>query len=211
MAFEDYQRLPKASGVYLLTCVANGKQYVGASVDIKMRVGTHFYRDYKKYPWREFYQDIGKYGFDGFSMEVLELCDRNIMLEREQYYYDKFQPVYNFARPVKCPLELPEVIELSQSRSNSDEAIERRRELYNSPKYKELFRSLHKDGYNAMKPCSAYTKSGERVASFRSLAEAARWVDEVVPQYKAKNKTSKVKAVCDGERKIAFGFVFKYD
>lgn len=211
MAYEDYKKLPKVSGVYLLTCNANGKQYVGSSVDIKMRVGTHFYRDFKKFPWREFYQDIGKYGFDGFSMEVLELCDRNDMLEREQYYYDKLQPVYNFARPVKCPFELDEVKRLAKSTEKYHKSVELRRERYNTPEYKELFRSTHKEGYNAMKPCSAYTKEGEKVASFRSLAEASRWVEVVAPQFKAKNKTSKVKAVCDGERPTAFGYVFKYD
>lgn len=211
MAYEDYKLLPRKCGVYLLTCNVNGKQYVGASVDVKMRVGTHFYRDFKHYPWRDFYQDVAAYGFDGFTIKVLELCDHDVLLQREQYWYDLLQPVYNFARPVECPLALPSVKQLAKSTDNYKLMVDRRRELYNSPEYKEKFRSMHQVGYNAMKPCSAFSKDGELLASFRSLAEAARWVEEVAPQFKAKNKTSKVKAVCDGERPTAFGFVFKYD
>lgn len=212
MAIEDYRKLARfCTGVYLLTCDANGKQYVGASVDIKMRVGTHFYRDFHKYPWREFYQDIAKYGFDGFTIEVLETCEREHLLEREQFWYDKIKPVYNFARPVECPFNLLEVRRFSKSTENYEKAVARRKELYNTPEYKEKFRSMHQVGYNAMKPCSAFTLEGEKVASFRSMSEAARWVEANLPQYKGKNKVSRIKDVCDNERHTAFGLIFKYD
>lgn len=212
MSFEDYNKLKfRQTGVYLLTCDSNGKQYIGSSVDIKMRVGTHFYRDFKHYPWREFYQDIAKYGFDGFSITVLELCDRDQLISREQYWYDQLKPVYNFARPVVCPFDLSEVRKLSIERSNTPEKVAERKRLFNTDKYKDIFRyEAHATGYNAIKACDAYTKDGELVGSFRSLAEAARWVEEVAPEFRAKNKVSKVKSVCDGERRSAFGYVFKY-
>jgi group I intron endonuclease len=36
-----------------------------------------------------------KYGYSGFSLEVLEYCEKNEALEREQFYLDSFKPEYN--------------------------------------------------------------------------------------------------------------------
>ena len=36
-----------------------------------------------------------KYGFNNFSFEILEYCDKNILLEREQYYLNLLKPDYN--------------------------------------------------------------------------------------------------------------------
>lgn len=36
-----------------------------------------------------------KYGFSNFTLEILEYCDKNNVLEREQYYMDILKPQYN--------------------------------------------------------------------------------------------------------------------
>lgn len=36
-----------------------------------------------------------KYGFSNFSLEILEYCDRDNVLQKEQYYLDLLKPVYN--------------------------------------------------------------------------------------------------------------------
>ena len=36
-----------------------------------------------------------KYGYGGFSLEILEYCDRDKVIEREQYYIDLLKPEYN--------------------------------------------------------------------------------------------------------------------
>lgn len=35
------------------------------------------------------------YGFSNFTLEILENCKKNNVLEREQYYIDLFKPEYN--------------------------------------------------------------------------------------------------------------------
>jgi len=35
------------------------------------------------------------YGFDKFSLEILEYCDPKFCIQREQYYIDLFKPEYN--------------------------------------------------------------------------------------------------------------------
>lgn len=36
-----------------------------------------------------------RYGYSGFSLEILEYCDRDIVIEREQYYFGLLSPEYN--------------------------------------------------------------------------------------------------------------------
>lgn len=39
-----------------------------------------------------------KYGYNNFNLEILEYCDKNILIEREQYYIDLLKPEYNICK-----------------------------------------------------------------------------------------------------------------
>lgn len=39
-----------------------------------------------------------KYGYSGFRLDILEYCDPELVLEREQYYLDLLQPEYNILK-----------------------------------------------------------------------------------------------------------------
>lgn len=39
-----------------------------------------------------------KYGYDNFSLEILEYCEKSVLLEREQYFLDKLQPKFSLAK-----------------------------------------------------------------------------------------------------------------
>lgn len=39
-----------------------------------------------------------KYGYSNFSLEILEYCDPEIVIEREQYYIDMLMPEYNILK-----------------------------------------------------------------------------------------------------------------
>jgi group I intron endonuclease len=41
------------------------------------------------------YEAILKYGYENFKLEILEYCDKNILLVKEQYYMDLLKPEYN--------------------------------------------------------------------------------------------------------------------
>jgi hypothetical protein len=38
------------------------------------------------------------YGFSNFRLEILEYCDKDDVLKREQYYLDLFKPEYNIVK-----------------------------------------------------------------------------------------------------------------
>lgn len=39
-----------------------------------------------------------KYGYSGFKLEILEFCNKDEVIAREQYYIDLFNPEYNILK-----------------------------------------------------------------------------------------------------------------
>jgi len=75
------------------------------------------------------YKALLKDGHSKFSLEILEYCDTNCTLAREQYYIDVLNPTYNILRIAGSPLgyrHTQEAIEklkiLGTDRKHSEEA-----------------------------------------------------------------------------------------
>lgn len=84
------------SGVYLWRNLLNGKEYIGSSSDLRIRLRNYFKISHLE---RQYSMLINrallKYGYSNFSLEILEYCEPSVVVEREQYYMDLFQPEYN--------------------------------------------------------------------------------------------------------------------
>lgn len=185
----------------MITNKENGKRYIGASIDISSRISSHMNREARKQN-TEFYKDAFKYGREGFEYVVLEECSQEDLLERETYHFKVLKPEYNMKHP-----KTREFINREDWYTEANlKAIQQRKIEYNQPEKVEIFRKVH---IKQMKPCHMFSTDDEFISTFRSLAEAARWLDENT-KFKAKNKVSKVKAVCDKERRTAFGYKFEY-
>jgi group I intron endonuclease len=76
------------SGIYKITNLINGKIYIGRSVNLKSRKSKHKTSITKTIISKA----IQKYGHDNFKFEVIEYCECDILVEREQYYMDLFNP-----------------------------------------------------------------------------------------------------------------------
>ena len=191
------------SGVYMLTNTINGKRYIGSSKDISARLSTHFGRDSKKYPNHPLYADVLLYGRESFDWIVLEECEN--LLEREQFYFDTLKPEYNTIRPNECSFYDPLVRELSKTSCKTKRIWENLKVLYSTKEYKTLFKSFQKHRMKRIIMCG----QGLEI-TFESFMDCQRWLNENT-SFVGKNKASKIKAVCDGERKSAYGFTFKYE
>lgn len=81
-------------GIYKITNKINGHSYIGQSVDIERRWRQHinFPKENSKYP---LYQAFVKYGIENFSFEILELCQKEKLDNREIYFITKFNTYCN--------------------------------------------------------------------------------------------------------------------
>ena len=195
------------SGVYMITNRLTGESYVGASKTMCERVQQHFTREPKLYPWKKFYQDILKFGQDNFIVSVLEVqevYDKRELLKLEQFWYDALKPAYNLIRPQENHLLDPLTKSLAKSSTRWQLASERRKELYRTQKYREIFSKVQN---KRKRKCRMF--NSETSMEFESFMACARWLDENT-KFASKNKASKIKAVCDGERPTAFGYKFEY-
>ena len=85
--------LPNAPGIYQITCVPTGKIYVGSAVNLRRRWREHVLLATKGAHKSPYFQKAwNKYGAESFTIAVLELCDRNQLIEREQCYLDTLRP-----------------------------------------------------------------------------------------------------------------------
>lgn len=87
------------SGIYLVTCLTNGRRYVGSSKKIEYRWKKHREQLRAKNHCNPRWQNSwNKYGEDKFVLSVLETVDNESDLrDREQYWMDFLRPEFNIA------------------------------------------------------------------------------------------------------------------
>ena len=99
---EIYNNNRGKTGIYLWTHKESGKQYIGSSLNITQRLVKYYSRSClireTKRNNSAIYRAILKYGISEFRFEILEHCEAEYLLEREQFYIDKLKPEYNILK-----------------------------------------------------------------------------------------------------------------
>ena len=115
------------------------------------------------------YKALLAYGFDGFTLEILEYCQPLDLIKREQYYIDLLKPEYNILKVAGSSL-----------------GVKRSEETKAKLKEKALARTsprvLSKEFLNAMKKNSKaiilYNLSNNTVyGEYVSISEAAKYLN----------------------------------
>lgn len=87
-------------GVYRWVNNENGKIYIGSSTNLSVRFYKYYSLRSLARSNRPIDRALLKYGFSSFSLDILEYCSKEqkeLLLEREQYYLDNLKPQYNIA------------------------------------------------------------------------------------------------------------------
>lgn len=87
---ELYKQYKNLSGIYKL--IINGKFYIGSAVNIGIRLSKHLL-DLERNKHHSIYLQRSWNKYQKISVEIVELCDN--LIEREQYYIDLLNPVFN--------------------------------------------------------------------------------------------------------------------
>jgi len=89
-----------------ISCPKTGGIYLGSAVDIYDRFYDHLNGHCSNLHLQN---AINLYGHDTFIFRVVELCERNVLLAREQFYLDLLFTavapalIFNFARDALAP------------------------------------------------------------------------------------------------------------
>jgi len=87
-------------GIYIIKNNSNNKVYIGSSVNLDNRKYKHFWMLDKGIHDNFFLQkSFNKYGKDFFEFIILEICDENSLIDKENFYITKYNsnnPKYGY-------------------------------------------------------------------------------------------------------------------
>ena len=84
------------SGIYKITNTVTGDFYIGSSKDVKRRWRAHKCpSSWKRFPNKQLYQDMRKYGVDNFDFQILEEVEEGKLKDAEQQFIETLKPTYN--------------------------------------------------------------------------------------------------------------------
>lgn len=97
-----YKENKGKSGIYRLNNIITGKSYIGSSVNITYRLRTYYSKKAMfakvKTTISIIYNALLKHGYTNFTLDIIEYCEVDMLIEREQYYFDVLKPEYNILK-----------------------------------------------------------------------------------------------------------------
>jgi len=122
----------KEGVIYKISNLLNGNFYIGSTKNLKKRYYTHVH-DIRsnKNTCVKLIRAVNKYGEENFKFEILETCDKDLLLIREQYYLDILNPEYNISKIAGSNLGIKRTLETRLKKSISQ------KENWNQVNYRE--------------------------------------------------------------------------
>ena len=154
---EIHQSLAKRAGIYMLTNLISGKRYIGSSKNLRQRLWEHrSLLRHNKHVNRHLQNAWNKYGEDNFEYSIIEYCNEENRIEREQFYVNKLKPEYNISTDI---VELPPNTE----KTRKQKSLTRRQRIATG----EIAITHNKHVF-------AYYKDGSFVGEWESIRKAAK-------------------------------------
>lgn len=90
------------TGIYRWNNLVTGKSYVGSAISLSNRFTIYYSLGALKSKINKgssaIYSALLKYGYSNFSLDILEYCESNVLISREQHFIDLFKPEYNILK-----------------------------------------------------------------------------------------------------------------
>jgi group I intron endonuclease len=198
------------SGIYRITNIINNKIYIGSSRNIKKRFYHHKgVLKNNKHCNKYLQYSYNKYGKENFIYEILEICNENIIIEREQFYIDLYNPDYNILKTAysfsgyKKSREVIEKIALKNRGLIRTEELKKRWSIIkkNNPRPDHYKLIVEKAKLLNSKKVIQYDLDMNFIKEHNSLTEASNYIN---------GDSSAISKVCRGKLLKHRNFIFKY-
>lgn len=176
------------SGIYKIENQITNDIYIGSSINLNNRKSRHF-KDLEKQIHHSIIlqRAVNKYGIENFNFIILEKCSKEVLLQREQYYLDLLQPLYNILQ--NAGNSLGHIV------SEKTKIKHRKYALENNIKPPE---STWKD--KRQKVYMLDKETLDIIQEFESLSSACRFLS------KKETYVSTISSCCNNKRFSAFGY-----
>ena len=168
------------SGIYTITNKDNLKIYVGSAVSLYAR-SIHHINALKRgtHGSHHLQRAFNLYGADCFHFTVLEYCEKDKLIEREQFYIDTLHPEYNISPTAGSQLGIKRSEETKKKMSIAQKGkvitTEQRKKISAGLMgIKQSAETKQKRAISLQKRVVQYTKDGAFVKVFQSLLDAAK-------------------------------------
>jgi len=88
------KKIPPVAGVYVIECLLTDDKYVGCSSNLRHRKYVHS-RNVGRGKQANLTKLIREFGWEAFTFDVLETCDKELIFERETHWIQELQPNLN--------------------------------------------------------------------------------------------------------------------
>lgn len=131
------------SGIYKIVNIITNDCYIGSSVNINKRKNQHFnLLKHKEHHSIYLQNAYNKYGKDNFIFNILELCEKDKCIEREQWFIDNINSKYNMSKTV-INSNYGSKHKLNRKKPVYKKSI---KGLYNKVTNKNIYKFIHIDG-----------------------------------------------------------------
>ena len=179
-------------GIYKIENLITKDCYIGSSLVIEVRKNQHFNSLSRGKNNSIFLQAAyDKYGINNFTFEIIEICNKDVLIEKEQYYLDNIVPLYNMCKKAYS----------TEGRKVSEETKNKLRERNLKLGIKPP-ESTWRDKMRKVEMIDPNTD--EVLMEFESLSEAARYFG------KSGSFGTNISKVCRGELKTSYKYKWKF-
>jgi group I intron endonuclease len=89
----------KICGIYKILCISNNKFYVGSSLNVIKRLKMHLWNLKRNDHHSNYLQKCyNKYSINNFKFFLIETCNKDVLINREQHYFDTLNPELNLSK-----------------------------------------------------------------------------------------------------------------
>lgn len=209
------------TGIYKITCIKNGKVYIGQAINLESRITNHKCRLKNNYHDNLHLQRAwNKYGSENFKFEIIEECGEDELDSRERYWinfygYPNTSKTFNhesgghsnkhLSDETKEKIRQGKMGELNPCYGKQYTKEERKRisdTLKSIPRSKNSLEAIRLSNLKRQVPVLQYTTDGKFIRRFDGIQIAARELGL---------QASLIHKVCNGIRNKTGGFIWRYE